>query len=379
MYMEGELSVRNLGYYEVETQGELHHLLKTGGVITRCCFQNLDFTEVGQLDCTFKDCMFMGCRFKDGMKMLIDKSCLVFSRLDTPYNAFRNKLYSSATLYAGYRKGCPDSYSESYDNIVYQHYLRTGKVCTDIKETLARTLHDRSISAALHDLLAKYDEKKVVGIMGGHGLLRADKFYRKVVNVSKALVEKGFLMVSGGGPGAMEATHLGAWMAGRTTAEVDKAMEILSCAPSFSDKDWLDSAFEVIDAFPQSEYKSLGVPTWLYGHEPATPFATHIAKYFDNAIREDGILTIAKGGIVYSPGSAGTMQEIFQDAVQNHYLSFGYASPMVFLGMEYWTEDMPVYPVLHQLLEKGKYRNLMLSISDDEDAIVEELLKFSEY
>ena len=168
-------------------------------------------------------------------------------------------------------------------------------------------------------------------------------------------------------------------MAGRTTAEVDKAMEILSCAPSFSDKDWLDSAFEVIDAFPQSEYKSLGVPTWLYGHEPATPFATHIAKYFDNAIREDGILTIAKGGIVYSPGSAGTMQEIFQDAVQNHYLSFGYASPMVFLGMEYWTEDMPVYPVLHQLLEKGKYRNLMLSISDDEDAIVEELLKFSEY
>lgn len=184
-------------------------------------------------------------------------------------------------------------------------------------------------------------------------------------------------MVSGGGPGAMEATHVGAWMAGRTKEEVDQAMEKLSASPSYSDAGWLDSAFSVIDEFPQNNYNSLGVPTWLYGHEPATPFATHIAKYFDNAIREDGILTIAMGGVVYSPGSAGTMQEIFQDAVQNHYLSFGYASPMVFLGKKFWIEEMPVYPMLHQLMEKGKYRNLLLSISDDEDAIMNEILNFS--
>ena len=35
---------------------------------------------------------------------------------------------------------------------------------------------------------------------------------------------------SGGGPGAMEATHLGAWMAGRNEAEFDDAMDILSTA-----------------------------------------------------------------------------------------------------------------------------------------------------
>ena len=127
---------------------------------------------------------------------------------------------------------------------------------------------------------------------------------------------------------------------------------------------------------PSSQYASLGIPTWLYGHEPATPFATHIAKYFENAIREDSILTIAKGGIIYSPGSAGTMQEIFQDAVQNHYLSFGYASPMIFLGTDYWTKEMPVYPLLQQLMQNGRYKNLILSIGDEIEEIVESALVF---
>lgn len=375
--MDDTRYLKNIGYYEVETQEELSSLLTRGGEIRRCCFQNLDFTEQHNISCLFKDCMFMGCNFKEGMKTQIDKTCLVFSRLDTPFNAFRNSLYSARTLYAGYRKESPESYSDSYDSIVYQHYLEKGKVATDIKETLARTLHDRAISDALHEFLADYDERRIVGIMGGHSLLRTDEYYCKIVDISKSLTEKGCLMVSGGGPGAMEATHLGAWMAGRTEAEVDHAMEEISVSPSYSDVGWLDSAFRVMDEFPQNNYKSLGVPTWLYGHEPATPFATHIAKYFDNAIREDGILTIAMGGVIYSPGSAGTMQEIFQDAVQNHYLSFGYASPMVFLGEKYWMEEMPVYPMLQNLMEKGKYRNLLLSISDDAKCIVAEIEKFA--
>lgn len=377
MLMDGARFLKNVGYYEVETQEELRLLLERGGEIKRYCFQNLDFTELHNFSCLFKDCMFMGCSFKEGMKRQIDKSCLVFSRLDTPYNAFRNSLYSAKNLYYGYRKGYPESYSDSYDSIVYQHYLEKGKVATDIKETLARTLHDRAISDALHDFLADYDERQIVGIMGGHGILRTDKYYRKIVDISKSLTEKGYLMVSGGGPGAMEATHVGAWMAGRVEEEVDRVMEMLSLSPSYSDSGWLDSAFRVMDEFPQNKYNSLGVPTWLYGHEPSTPFATHIAKYFDNAIREDGILTIAMGGVIYTPGSAGTMQEIFQDAVQNHYLSFGYASPMVFLGEKYWMEEMPIYPMLQELLEKGKYRNLLLSISDDTKRVIAEIEAFT--
>ena len=174
----------------------------------------------------------------------------------------------------------------------------------------------------------------------------------------------------------MEATHLGAWMAGRPDSEVEEALDMLAAAPSYKDRLWLETAFRVMERFPSPKYVSLGVPTWLYGHEPATPFATHIAKYFDNSTREDSILTISKGGVIYSPGSAGTMQEIFQDAVQNHYLSFGYASPMVFLGKEFWTEEMPVYRLMQYLIEKGKYNNLLLSITDSVDEIVSTIEDF---
>ena len=384
-------------YHEIETTDEVKTLLGNGGTINRCAFQDIDFRDLEcNAGCRFKHCLFMGCRFTKEMKALIDGTNLVFSHIDVPFNAFRNTLYTADTLYEGYEPGNPDSYKNCFDNKVYQHYLRMGKTATDVKETLARTLHDRAISDCVHELLSHYDERKIIGIMGGHGLLRTDPMYRKIVCISKQLTECGYLMVSGGGPGAMEATHLGAFLAGRTEEDVDEALNILSTAPSYKDREWLDTAMRVIDSFRSEGIPfpflsralskeggvrgrfpfSLGIPTWLYGHEPATPFASHIAKYFENAIREDSILTIAKGGIIYSPGSAGTMQEIFQDAVQNHYLSFGYASPMIFLGTDYWTKEMPVYPLLQQLSATGKYKNLILSIGDEVEEIVESALVF---
>src|SRR5260370_38022412 len=65
--------------------------------------------------------------------------------------------------------------------------------------------------------------------------------------------------------------------------------------------------------------ESPALPTWYYGHEPTTPFATHIAKYFQNSIREDGLIALAVHGIVSASGRAGTLQEIFQDTVRNYY------------------------------------------------------------
>ena len=307
----------------------------------------------------------------EALKEIIDQPSIRM-----PFDIFREQLYSAESLYKGYQPGKPLSFRECYDQQVYQHYLKAGKSATEIKETLARTLHDHSMTNAMNDFLAQFDEKQVVGIMGGHGLLRNEEAYRQVVMVSKTLAENDCLMVSGGGPGAMEATHLGAWMAGRTEEETNDALAMLQEAPSYKDIRWLDTALQVMEKYPQEKHVSLGVPTWLYGHEPATPFATHIAKYFDNSIREDSILTIAKGGIIYSPGSAGTMQEIFQEAVQNHYLSFGYASPMIFMNKQYWTEEMPVYRLMQHLVDKGKYKNLLMTLTDSLDEIIKILLDF---
>ena len=48
-------------------------------------------------------------------------------------------------------------------------------------------------------------------------------------------------------------------------------------------------------------------------------FATDIAKYFENSLREEGLLALALAGVVFARGNAGTVQEIFQDACQNYY------------------------------------------------------------
>mgnify|MGYP003303933563 FL=1 len=70
------------------------------------------------------------------------------------------------------------------------------------------------------------------------------------------------------------------------------------------------------------------------------------------------------------------MQEIFQEATQNHYLSFGYASPMVFMNRSYWTEEMPVYLLMEHLVKKEKSKNLLMTLTDSTDEIVRTILDF---
>ena len=295
-----------------------------------------------------------------------------------PYDVSRKSLYSPAELYEGFNAADESSYGNCFDNRIYQRYKQHGQHSRNVKELLARTLHDHGIHTALARFFKEHDHRRCVGILGGHALLRTNKMFREIALLSKRLTQEGFVMLSGGGPGAMEATHLGAWMADRKDCELDDALAMMMPSPSFKDAGWLRTAFEVIDEYPQQEYVSLGIPTWLYGHEPTTPFATHIAKFFENSLREDNILTLAFGGTIYAPGSAGTLQEIFQEAVQNHYLSYGFASPMIFLGKRFWTEEIPVYTLLEHLMETGKYKNLLLTLTDDIDEVVATLKAFSQ-
>ena len=293
-----------------------------------------------------------------------------------PFDVSRTKLYSAQELYGDFTPGEPGQLDNCLDTQVYRHYLSKGKQTNDIKESMARTLHDHGVYVALGEFFRSHNYLKCIGVMGGHAMLRTDAKFRQIVFLTKQLTEQGFCMLSGGRPGAMEATHLGAWMAGRNENEVEDTLRILSASPSFRDPSWLSTAFEVINKYPQTRYESLGIPTWLYGHEPSTPFATHIAKFFENSIRENHILTLPFGGIIYTPGSAGTMHEIFRDAEQNHYLSYGFSSPMIFLGTKFWTEEIPVYPLLLKLSERGKYKNLSLTLTDEPEEIIGQLLSF---
>ena len=349
------------------------------GFVSHYVFQYIDFGQAPQYVAArhrFSDCCFLGCEIPAEMEDSIGSTCLVFPRMGMIYNVFKASLYTGESLYAGFDPDDEDSYSTCFDARVYADYIEKGTHCNNIRETLGRSLHDRAIGDAMFEFLSRFDERQVVAVMGGHALIRTDASYKTVVMISKSLTEKGKIMVSGGGPGAMEATRLGAWMAGRTQEEVDAALSILSAAPSFRDAGWLRTAFAVRAKYPQGKFRSMGIPTWFYGHEPATPFATDIAKFFHNSIREDTLLSIAKGGIIYSPGSAGTLQEIFQDAAQNHYETFGVSSPMVFIGREFFTKEVPVYSLLEDLLARGKYKKLLLSVTDDPSEVIRIIMDF---
>ena len=366
-------------YIEIEELDALRQLLSRTEVVRRYAFQAVNFEKSGfpVENYRFEDCLFMGCIIPPRMYYAMNEQCIVLPRVKMPYKVFPNKLYNARTLYLHYKPGEHETFYTCYDTICYERYMALGKETSDIKETLCRVLHDHSIGNALDQFITRYDPKDVVAVMGGHAVKRTDPSYKQIVQISKRLTEIGKLMVSGGGPGAMEAVHLGAWLAGRDDDAVEDALQIMSICPTFRDAGWLTSAFEVMKKYPRDEqYHSLGIPTWFYGHEPATPLATEIAKFFDNSVRENYIISVPKGGIIYTPGSAGTFQEIFQDAAQNHYETLGYSSPMVFLGQQYYTEETPIYPLLVDLQERGKYRNLILKITDSTDDVIRFLMDF---
>jgi predicted Rossmann-fold nucleotide-binding protein len=51
--------------------------------------------------------------------------------------------------------------------------------------------------------------------MGGHATTRSSPEYRNIVHLARLLARSGFLVMTGGGPGAMEAANLGAYLCKR--------------------------------------------------------------------------------------------------------------------------------------------------------------------
>ena len=281
-----------------------------------------------------------------------------------PVLPFRSELYTPDELFTGFSVDDAASYATTPDFRAY----RSTTLPPNREVGMLRALHDQSVTEQRTVLL---EGRRVVAIMGGHAMARDDLAYRQVAELARSLTRAGFLVVSGGGPGAMEATHLGALLSASGDLALAEALTELASVADFPDTSGLVAPGGIVDidllaalhawqvpAFrllaeidPAGRGASLAIPTWFYGHEPPTPFASHIAKYFSNPLREDGLLSIALDGVVYAPGSAGTVQEIFQDAAQNVYRTVGGRfSPMAFLDTEgCWSRRVPVIAVIEAL------------------------------
>ncbi len=362
---------------EIHDRSELVEFLETGMSLEGVAIQGVDLREGCELlaNRDVQHSFFLGCRMdRDCMIDLVQRGAHVMEQIpQIPYIPFRNRLYDPIELFDAFDGGDPCSYCDCTDAEVYEYWRQNGGAETQsIIHGLFQRIHDQCITDALYEFLEERKGLKRVAVMGGHSMKRNDPRYREVALLSRRLTAMGYLMISGGGPGAMEATHLGALLVNHPESVMDEAIGILAKAPDYRDRMWLAAAFEVLSLLDASidPGDSLGIPTWHYGHEPPTPFASHIAKYFSNSIREEGLITVAHDGIVYAPGSAGTIQEIFQDAAQNHYLTTGYASPMIFLDCHFWTHEKPVYPLL-ETLARGKDYHQVLGITDNVEGVIE--------
>ena len=342
--------------------------------------QNIDFasSNINWNSFEFDNTVFINCSFKqEDAVELIQLGAFIYPKFDNlPFDPNRKSLYSYNELLDGY----DPEHDNSIDLQIYKHFS-LNKYNPGFHHAMAQRLHDFNIDASLRELLIYNKEgmtdKKAVGFMGGHSEKRGSEYFVKVALAAKLLAENGYYIVTGGGPGIMEAANLGAHMAGRTTDNLYTAIDILSDLDfgdtkvelkDFYAKNYILQAQKVLEEFPGS-VENLAIPTWFYGHEPTNVFASHIAKYFSNSIREDTLLAISLYGVIFAPGSAGTTQEIFQEAAQNHYGTFGYYSPMIFLGKERYVEDTSLYSVLHQLAKGQPYKELLHLTDSPQDIL----------
>lgn len=317
-------------------------------------FQSLDLTDRSAQLAQTKPfgSIFLGCKLTDEAAHTLRRNGgLVFPQIpNVPFNPYRPKLYSAKELYQAFidpPKGYSPEYSDCLDAQIHAWRLSLP-FPEPLWATLAQALHDHSIQDALDDLFKKIKTTKTIGIMGGHGVLRDAKGYLDAALLASNLTQSGFTVATGGGPGAMEAVNLGGYLAGRNQ-DIVAAISVLSKVPCFKPDAtaWVREAMKVRKMFPSSG-TSIGIPTWFYGHEPPNAFASHCAKYFSNALREDALLSRCRGGIVYLEGRAGTVQEIFQTATANYYGSQE-PCPMVLVGEDFWMSKMPAWPLLKNL------------------------------
>ncbi|HEY1772939.1 MAG TPA: hypothetical protein VGH91_07085 [Gammaproteobacteria bacterium] len=318
------------------------------------------------------------------------------------FDVNRQRLYRVHELYDGYDFVNPDSWTKTFDRKVYEWTLEkplknNGK---DKErhlrpyEAVAANLHDVAITRAL-GLFINRTHKSIVGFMGGHDIRRDNPLFEEIARIARTLRHHRFLIVSGGGPGLMEAANFGAFMAPYDDHKFNRALRILKLSPDATDqRAWIASAASVREmllgkwnGYEPAGSVSVGIPTWYYGSEPPNLFASHSGKYFFNSVREDGLVSIADCGTIFTEGAAGTVQEIFQGSTLNYYeIKRTKPTPMILFGKKYWnpgrkipksSKDKPVYPLLEAIAKQSTpHFSSAIRLTDSGKTVINFVVKF---
>ena len=288
-----------------------------------------------------------------------------------PYSPGRDSLYTVDELMAGYESDAP---MQSLDARLAAHVKACGIPPADVDEAIAQVVHDQGVGQAMRAYVAASvaQGRHIVGVMGAASTPRDAPAYRLAAATAKAVSEAGFLVATGGGLGIMEAGNLGAYFAGRPDEELCGAIDDLKRCPVYGghEAQYIDSA-RLITARRRAGAPSLAVATWRFDEEPISQFATHIAKLFQNSVREEGLLSIADAGVAYFEGGLGTLREVFQDLAQNGAAEPAHQMAMVFVDIEAYGEPGSPFHLAHSRARRAAPPfDDLITLADSPDAVV---------
>jgi len=162
--------------------------------------------------------------------------------------------------------------------------------------------HDSwSVFKIMAEVVDGYQEMARIGpcvaVFGSARIKESDKFYKEAEELAYLLTKKGFGIVTGGGPGAMEAANKGAHFAGGKSVGLNINLPFEQHANAFIDRDKLIE--------------------------------------FDYFFTRKLMFMRYSQGYIVLPGGFGTMDELFEaiTLIQTHKLvSF----PVILVSKEYW-------------------------------------------